>query len=341
MLILMFQRFTNGARRALALAHEEARLLDHDWIGTEHILLGLIDEGEGAAAKTLEAIGVTLEPVRAKVLEMLGPTESAKVPVPQFTPRAKRVLELSLRESLALGHNEIGTEHLLLALVREEASVAAKVLVSLGADPSQVRQRVVGLVAGSPQPRGTDTTAASGAPATRGRPPTVGSARWRGVPIHRLMLAGDLCALCGRDLSEVARYVAAGRVKVCDQCIVAASEIVKVAERQGHGPELRLSAPVLVGEPPDDDAVHHVMSAFDQALAGMADAADHQRVLDDWWVERIGFVGTDRANVRFGVALASKASLLFEGAAVRRDGQWTMASETEVAVLRRLGRSSA
>src|ERR1700733_13708703 len=146
----MFERFTDRARRVLVLAQEEARLLNHNFIGTEHILLGLIHEGEGVAAKALESLGVSLERGREKVEETIGPAGSSTTGSPPFTPRAIKVLELTLREALQLGHNYIGTEHILLGLVREGEGVAAQVLVSLGADLSSVRQQVLRLVAGSP-----------------------------------------------------------------------------------------------------------------------------------------------------------------------------------------------
>ena len=142
------ERFTDRARRVLVLAQEEARLLNHSFIGTEHILLGLIHEGEGLAAKALESLGISLEAVREKVEETIGPAGSAPTGSPPFTPRAKKVLELSLREALQLGHNYIGTEHILLGLVREGEGVAAQVLVSLGADLPRVRQQVITLLSG-------------------------------------------------------------------------------------------------------------------------------------------------------------------------------------------------
>jgi ATP-dependent Clp protease ATP-binding subunit ClpC len=144
----LFERFTDRARRVLVLAQEEARLLNHNFIGTEHILLGLIHEGEGVAAKALESLGISLEAVREKVEETIGPAGNAPAGSPPFTPRAKKVLELSLREALQLGHNYIGTEHMLLGLVREGEGVAAQVLVSLGADLSRVRQQVIQLLSG-------------------------------------------------------------------------------------------------------------------------------------------------------------------------------------------------
>jgi ATP-dependent Clp protease ATP-binding subunit ClpC len=158
----LFERFTDRARRVLVLAQEEARLLNHSFIGTEHILLGLIHEGEGLAAKALESLGISLEAVREKVEETIGPAGTAPTGSPPFTPRAKKVLELSLREALQLGHNYIGTEHMLLGLVREGEGVAAQVLVSLGADLSRVRQQVIQLLSGY---QGKDP---SGAPAGPG-----------------------------------------------------------------------------------------------------------------------------------------------------------------------------
>jgi len=144
----MFERFTDRARRVVVLAQEEARLLNHSYIGTEHILLGLIHEGEGVAAKALESLGISLEAVRNQVEEMIGQGGSSPSGHIPFTPRAKKVLELSLREALQLGHNYIGTEHILLGLIREGEGVAAQVLVKLGADLSRVRQQVIQLLSG-------------------------------------------------------------------------------------------------------------------------------------------------------------------------------------------------
>src|SRR5688572_8807056 len=144
----MFERFTDRARRVVVLAQEEARLLNHSYIGTEHILLGLIHEGEGVAAKALESLGISLEAVRSQVEEIIGQGGSSPSGHIPFTPRAKKVLELSLREALQLGHNNIGTEHILLGLIREGEGVAAQVLVKLSADLSRVRQQVIQLLSG-------------------------------------------------------------------------------------------------------------------------------------------------------------------------------------------------
>ena len=144
----MFERFTDRARRVVVLAQEEARMLNHNYIGTEHILLGLIHEGEGVAAKALESMNISLEAVRQQVEEIIGQGQAAPTGHIPFTPRAKKVLELSLREALQLGHNYIGTEHILLGLIREGEGVAAQVLQKLGADLNRVRQTVIQLLSG-------------------------------------------------------------------------------------------------------------------------------------------------------------------------------------------------
>jgi hypothetical protein len=138
----VFERFTERARAVLVLAEEEARSLDHGFVGTEHLLLGLIREGDGAAARALESLGISLQVVREKVEDMIGPSGTGSSGKPPFTPRAKQVLELSLREALQLGRNYIGTEHILLGLVREGEGVAAQVLQSLGADLERVQESV-------------------------------------------------------------------------------------------------------------------------------------------------------------------------------------------------------
>src|SRR5690349_21329052 len=144
----MFERFTDRARRVVVLAQEEARMLSHNYIGTEHILLGLIHEGEGVAAKALESLDISLEAVRAQVEEIIGQGQQAPSGHIPFTPRAKKVLELSLREALQLGHTYIGTEHILLGLLHEGEGVAAQVLAELGPGLNEIRQKVLELAPG-------------------------------------------------------------------------------------------------------------------------------------------------------------------------------------------------
>jgi ATP-dependent Clp protease ATP-binding subunit ClpC len=155
----MFERFTDRARRVVVLAQEEARMLNHNYIGTEHILLGLIHEGEGVAARALESLGISLEAVRQQVEEIIGQGQQAPSGHIEFTPRVKKVLELSLREAKGLGHNYIGTEHILLGLIREGEGVAAQVLVKLGADLYRVREQVIQLLAGYQAEAGVEPAA--------------------------------------------------------------------------------------------------------------------------------------------------------------------------------------
>src|SRR5207249_10277811 len=217
----MFERFTDRARRVLVLAQEEARLLNHNFIGTEHILLGLIHEGEGVAAKALESLGISLEAVREKVEETIGPAGSSTTGSPPFTPRAKKVLELSLREALQLGHNYIGTEHMLLGLVSEGEGVAATVLVHLGADLSRVRQQVIQLLSGyASQGKGGAPAGASSSPET----PT-------GSPVLDQF---------GRNLTQLARE------KKLDPVIGREREIERVMQVLSRRTK---NNPVLIGEP--------------------------------------------------------------------------------------------
>jgi ATP-dependent Clp protease ATP-binding subunit ClpC len=220
----LFERFTDRARRVLVLAQGEARLLNHSFIGTEHILLGLIHEGEGLAAKALESLGISLEAVREKVEETIGPAGSAPTGSPPFTPRAKKVLELSLREALQLGHNYIGTEHMLLGLVREGEGVAAQVLMSLGADLSRVRQQVIQLLSGF---QGRETAAAgAGSAAASGQ-----ESQSSGSPVLDQF---------GRNLTQLARDHKLDPVIGRDKEI---ERVMQVLSRRTK------NNPVLIGEP--------------------------------------------------------------------------------------------
>ncbi len=222
----MFERFTDRARRVVVLAQEEARLLNHNYIGTEHILLGLIHEGEGVAAKALESLGISLEAVRAQVEEIIGHGGSAPSGHIPFTPRAKKVLELSLREALQLGHNYIGTEHILLGLIREGEGVAAQVLVKLGADLSRVRQQVIQLLsgyAGGKEPAG-------GAAAGAGATPTSPEGQGGSLVLDQF----------GRNYTQLARD------KKLDPVIGREKEIERVMQVLSRRTK---NNPVLIGEP--------------------------------------------------------------------------------------------
>src|SRR5213593_3645496 len=139
----MFERFTERARQVVVLAQDEARTLNHNYIGTEHVLLGLLRQEEGVGARVLETLGVTLEDVRAQVARIVGEGEEVASGQIPFTPRAKKVLELALKEALSLGHNYIGTEHILLGLVRENEGVAARILLDFDADSEKIRNEVI------------------------------------------------------------------------------------------------------------------------------------------------------------------------------------------------------
>ncbi len=221
---ILFERFTDRARRVVVLAQEEARLLNHNYIGTEHILLGLIHEGEGVAAKALESLGISLEAVRSQVEEIIGQGGSSPSGHIPFTPRAKKVLELSLREALQLGHNYIGTEHILLGLIREGEGVAAQVLVKLGADLSRVRQQVIQLLSGYSGPGGQQEKAGA----------TAGGSGEQ-TPSGSLVLDQF-----GRNLTQQARE------KKLDPVIGRHREIERVMQVLSRRTK---NNPVLVGEP--------------------------------------------------------------------------------------------
>src|SRR6059036_1760210 len=214
----MFERFTDRARRVVVLAQEEARMLNHNYIGTEHILLGLIHEGEGVAAKALESLGISLEGVRSQVEEIIGQGQAAPTGHIPFTPRAKKVLELSLREALQLGHNYIGTEHILLGLIREGEGVAAQVLVKLGADLNRVRQQVIQLLSGY-----------------QGKEPAAAGGGGEGAPSTSLVLDQF-----GRNLTQAARE------SKLDPVIGREKEIERVMQVLSRRTK---NNPVLIGEP--------------------------------------------------------------------------------------------
>ena len=217
----MFERFTDRARRVVVLAQEEARKLNHNYIGTEHILLGLIQEGEGHAAKALEELNISIENVRKEVVEIIGEGQQSPSGHIPFTPRAKKVLELSLREALQLGHNYIGTEHILLGLIREGEGVAAQVLKKLGAELAQVRQTVIKLISSS-SPGKEQATASTG-----GRERTVGT-------------GSAILDQFGRNLTRLAKE------SKLDPVIGRNTEIERVMQILSRRTK---NNPVLIGEP--------------------------------------------------------------------------------------------
>ena len=218
----MFERFTDRARRVVVLAQEEARMLNHNYIGTEHILLGLIHEGEGVAAKALESLGISLEGVRQQVEEIIGQGQQAPSGHIPFTYTYIYFLELSLREALQLGHNYIGTEHILLGLIREGEGVAAQVLIKLGADLNRVRQQVLQLLSGyqGKEPAGATAGSGSGSEQSQSTSPVLDQ--------------------FGRNLTQAARE---GKL---DPVIEREKEIERVMQVLSRRTK---NNPVLIGEP--------------------------------------------------------------------------------------------
>ena len=219
----MFERFTDRARRVVVLAQDEAKMLNHNYIGTEHILLGLIHEGEGVAAKALEQMGISLEAVRAQVEEVIGHGQTQPTGHIPFTPRAKKVLELSLREALQMNHSYIGTEHILLGLIREGEGVAADTLIKLGADLNRVRNTVLQLLSGY-------QGATEGQPITSGAPEMGESPRGTNTVLDQF----------GRNLTQAARE------NRLDPVIGRQTEIERVMTVLSRRTK---NNPVLIGEP--------------------------------------------------------------------------------------------
>jgi ATP-dependent Clp protease ATP-binding subunit ClpC len=178
----VFERFTERARQVVVLAQEEARALRHNYIGTEHLLLGLLREEEGIAARVLESLGVTIESVRVQVGRIVGQGDKVETGQIPFTPRAKRVLELALREALSLGHNWIGTEHVLLGIAREDDGVAKQILLDFGVDADRIRDEVIRTLGGAPRAGGAPPP-----PVPWPRPPLRGR-RSSGMPAPYLLV---------------------------------------------------------------------------------------------------------------------------------------------------------
>ena len=229
----MFERFTDRARRVVVLAQDEARMLNHDYIGTEHILLGLIHEGEGVAAKALESLGISLEAVHRRVEEIIGQGQQAPSGHIPFTPRAKKVLELSLREAQQLSHNYIGTEHILLGLIREGEGVAAQVLVKLGADLNRERQQVIQLLHGS---QGTEPEAAPGG-LRRGRVPSDVQARL--TAIESRLSAIERRVGNGADTADLDEQIA--QVRREKESAIDAQDFERAASLRGRESQLLAS----------------------------------------------------------------------------------------------------
>jgi hypothetical protein len=245
----MFERFTDRARRVLVLAQEEARHLNHAYIGTEHILLGLLHEGQDVAAQALAACGVILEDLRDRVDRAVGRSGGGSGS-PPFTPRAKKALELSLREALHVGDQFIGTGHLLLGLLREGEGLAVQVLVDSGVDLNHLRDEVTERLGSAPV-EGPDTEQS---------------------PVRR-------CSFCGRDVDEAAHFVSAPRsVAICSDCIVEATRALESA-----GEEREVFLPVrIVGAIPHPEAARAIAEVIELAFASAEPLARRRAAVEDF-----------------------------------------------------------
>ena len=326
----MFERFTDRARRVLVLAQEEARLLHHGFIGTEHILLGLIHEGDGVAAQALEELGISLENVRQKVDDMIGAAATGEAGAAPFTPRAKKVLELSLREALQLGHTYIGTEHILLGLVREGEGVAAQVLISSDVELASVRQQVVRLLSVN---EGT------------------------GHQVTQSVGSTVECSFCGRRPPESGQLVSGrGGAYVCEHCVDELSTRFSAHDEDEAG---GVPQPVVItGRVPDDEdaarteitvAFGHVFVLSDDRrtvpsveggeLLGPCLKEAHvrhaalRRKDDAVAVGRIQFIDERHAAVSFTVSLEGVSPEPRTGDALVAGSTWRVARSTFCALM--------
>ena len=266
LLARVFEKFTDRARRVVVLAQEEARLLGHNYIGTEHLLLGLLSERDGVGAKALAGLGVELQDLRRDVKEIIGEGGGTAVGHIPFTPRAKIVLELSLREALQLGHNYIGTEHVLLGLVREGQGVAAQVLIARGVELHTVRQNVITLLAG------TITSGVGPEPVRRGSG-TVSE------PQLQLRIDLNTCCFCGRRLLDAGTMVTGYRGAICASCVRRASRVAAAAKKVGGRGSFPIS-PLVVGREPRAGAIDAVIATVHRAFAPHVTLVDRQQAIE-------------------------------------------------------------
>ena len=260
----MFERFTETARQVVVLAQEEARTLKHNYIGTEHLLLGLLREEEGLAARVLESLDITVERVRGQVVAIVGSGEEVTSGQIPFTPRAKKVLELALREALSLGHNYIGTEHILLGLVRENEGVAARILLDFDADSEKIRNEVIRMLSG---PGGRRGGPGGGAEEGEGEPSWKPALRWEAASIGWTPLGQELRVPLRLERRALA--------------LLAESEVWRRPPLDGvrhelHEGELEITAPSLL----DTLDPRELRRVLDEAVRGAHDEATTARARD-------------------------------------------------------------
>lgn len=241
-------------------------MLGHNYIGTEHLLLGLLSERDGVGAKALAALGVELQDVRGEVKKIIGERGGTPIGHIPFTPRAKKVLELSLREALQLGHDYIGTEHLVLGLIREGEGIAAQVLIGRGVELTAVRQNVTMLLAG--------TSSAE----VRSEPLPTGSG-WVAEPQRQPRVDLNTCCFCGRRLLDAGTMVTGYRGAICASCIRRASRVVGAEKKVGGRGSIAIS-PLVIGREPRDGATDAVIATVHRAFAPHVAVADRQQAIE-------------------------------------------------------------
>jgi Clp amino terminal domain, pathogenicity island component/ClpX C4-type zinc finger len=329
----VFERFSRQARDVVVLAQEESRRLGHAYIGTEHLLLGILRAGHSVALDALDRFGVQPAQVRTAVEATVGRGGNAPFGHIPFTADAKQALEMSLREALKLGDNHIGTEHVLLGLIRDGESVAARVLATVGADRDRLREAVLDLL-GHGEPR--EQALGHEAPT----PERLAPARLASTP--------PVCVLCGRDLWEVGRYVRGESGAVCDECISTSAQTLADSSDDRRAVTL---PPRLYGfEEVDPSTPTAITESFQRAFASGA-PEEAARVIEDGdaiqpfmaqageraphirptgvHVNRIRFTGKNHAEVRFTLELAGGPDgITFDGTAIRQQDRWLVSRET-------------